>query len=125
MIRDLLEKHPFFSALIPEHLEVVAEAARELHFGDGDVIFHQDGKAEHFYLIQSGEATIQIPSIYGPPLKVQTLGPGQLLGWSFLIPPYKWHFEARASSDLDVIEFDGVKLRQRCEATSCSSAFPP
>ncbi len=58
---------------------------------------------------------IQVPSIFGPPLTVQTLGDGELLGWSWLIPPYKWHFEARADSDLQVIEFDGARLRQRCE----------
>lgn len=115
MIKDTLAQHPFFSKLIPEHLAIVAEAARELHFNDGDLIFHQDENADHFYLILSGRATIQIPSIYGPPLTVQTLTEGQLLGWSWLIPPYKWHFDARATSDVKAIEFDGAQLRKRCE----------
>lgn len=115
MIHDTLSKHPFFSELAPEHLSELEQAARELHFQDGDAVFRQDESARHFYLITKGEASIQIPSIYGPPLIVQKLGAGELLGWSWLIPPYKWHFDARATSDLDVIEFDGARLLQRCE----------
>ena len=115
MIQKTLIEHAFFSELAPEHLSELVQAARERHFADGDMIFRQDEQADHFYLIISGEACVEIPSIYGPPLVVQTLGAGQLLGWSWLIPPYKWHFEARANSDLDVIEFDGARLRERCE----------
>ena len=115
MVQKTLIQHAFFSELAPEHLTELAQAARERHFADGDVVFRQDERADHFYLIKSGEVSVQIPSIYGPPLTVQTLGPGQLLGWSWLIPPYKWHFEARAISELDVIEFDGAHLLKRCE----------
>jgi len=115
MIKDILAAHSLFSSLSPEHLEVLVEAAEERQYADGDVIFRLDDQAAHFYLIQSGTAVVQIPSIYGPPLVMQTLSSGQLLGWSWLIPPYKWHFEARATSDMKVIAFDGQRLRHRCE----------
>jgi len=115
MKSELLAEHPLFSALRPEHLQILADAARERRYADGDAIFRQDEEAAHFYLLESGTAVVQIPSIYGPPLVMQSLSAGDLLGWSWLIPPYKWHFDAKATSDASVIEFDGQGLRRRCD----------
>ena len=48
--------------------------------------------------------------------EIQTVGPGSMLGWSWLIPPYRWSFDARAVAPTSVIVVDGERLREACES---------
>ena len=59
--------------------------------------------------------TVEVPAIEGPSLEIQSLGPDEVLGWSWLIPPYSWSFQARACETTDILEFDGKAVRDRCE----------
>ena len=111
----LLASHRFFKAFDRSLRRVLCKYASERQFDRGDVIFTQDEVAVSFFLILEGEIEVQIPSIYGPPIVVQTLGPNEVLGWSWLFPPYKWNFEARAAEDSTVLEFSGDALRTQCE----------
>ena len=110
-----LAQHRFFKDFDPAYLKVLAEHASEKEFKRGDFISAQDDVASSFFLILEGEIEVQIPSIYGPPIVVQTLAKDDILGWSWLIPPYKWHFESKASENTRLLEFDGVELRAQCE----------
>jgi CRP-like cAMP-binding protein len=110
-----LSKHRFFKDFDRSYLKVLADHAVEKGFRRGERVSAQDDVASSFFLILEGEMEVQIPSIYGPPIVVQTLAKDDILGWSWLIPPYKWHFEAKASEDTRVLEFNGEDLRARCE----------
>ncbi|MBT8429144.1 MAG: cyclic nucleotide-binding domain-containing protein, partial [Gammaproteobacteria bacterium] len=79
------------------------------------LLFRQEDPAEHFYILIEGSIQVEVPAIMGPALVVQTLGVDEVLGWSWLIPPYKWTFEAKAQSDSQVLVFDGKTLLQFCE----------
>ena len=114
-VAKYLSKQEFFSGLEPEYIEFMDACASERHLDQGAVLFHHGERAERFYLVRSGRITIEIPAIQGPSLEVQNLGPHQILGWSWLISPYKWSFQARAQQPTDLIEFDGKAVLDRCE----------
>ncbi len=114
-IQDYVSKHDFFSGLSAGDLGVLVELAGESSFPSGKVLFHQGERANDFYLVKSGSISVEIPAISGPTLQMQSLGAGDLLGWSWLIPPYRWHFQARLEEDSEIIVFDGATLRDRCE----------
>lgn len=112
---EYLQSHKVFSDLEPEHIEVLASHADEKLFAAGEMLFRQEDSAESFYIMVDGSIDVGVPSIMGPALVVQTLGKDDILGWSWLIPPYKWTFEAKANRDSTVLVFDGKALLQHCE----------
>ena len=110
-----LQSHTIFSDLQPAHIQVLADYAEEKQFAAGELLFNQEEPAEHFYVLIDGAIEVEVPAIAGPNLVVQSLGADDVLGWSWLIPPYRWTFEAKATSDSKVIVFDGKSLLQYCE----------
>lgn len=114
-IEEYLSTHKFFSGLDEKYIEFLADNARELTIKKGDVVFRQGKRADTFYLLREGQITVQVPALVGPGLEIQHLVNNQLLGWSWLIPPYRWNFMARAEQDSDLIEFDGKAILARCE----------
>jgi CRP-like cAMP-binding protein len=114
-ISDIVANNDFFSGLSEEHLEFLLQHSKEQRFGAGEIIFRQGDHADRFYLVLRGEVTVEIPAIYGPPMQMQNLGRGKILGWSWLITPYRWDFQARAVQDSEVVRFDGGVVLRRCE----------
>ena len=115
-IEQYLSTHAFFSGLSPEFIGFLTRCASEQEIEPGAVLFRQGERAHQFYLIRRGIIVIEIPAITGPTLQVQSLGADQILGWSWLIPPYKWNFQARAEVSTTLLAFDGDAVRDRCEA---------
>jgi CRP-like cAMP-binding protein len=106
--------HPFLRGLSPHHLELLATCAMESHFEVGDLIFTEGDPANRFYLLKTGKVVLLCDG-EGEPTVIQTLGPGDVLGWSWLFPPFYWHFDARAEQRTDAIFFYGTRLRELCE----------
>jgi CRP-like cAMP-binding protein len=113
-----IAEQPFAEGLSPEHLQIVAGCAMETYFAEGQVIFGRGDLANRFYLIQTGLVALELPASGGKWLKVQAIGPGQALGWSWLFEPYRWHFRARALEPTTAIFFYGTRLRAQCEEDS-------
>lgn len=116
MIDDYLSTHPFFSGMDEDFLSFLKDSAAELVIKKGDVLFRQGKPADKFYLLREGQISIQVPALVGPSLEIQHLGDNQLLGWSWLIPPYRWNFLAKAETDSKLLEFDGKAILARCES---------
>jgi len=114
-IEDYLPTHAFFSELDDSFMKFLSDSATELKIKKGDVLFRQGERADKFYLLRNGQMSVQVPALMGPTLEIQTLGEDQMLGWSWLIPPYRWNFQARALEDSDLLEFDGSAILARCE----------
>lgn len=114
-IENYLSSHKFFSGLDQTYIKFLAGSATELQLKEGDALFKQGEKADRFYLLRSGQVSIQVPALMGPTLEIQTLGDNQILGWSWLIAPYRWSFLARAKTDSSVLEFDGTAILAHCE----------
>ena len=115
-IDDYLSTHAFFAGLNEDYLKLLAGFATETKVARGNVLFQQGKPADKFYLVRKGLVSVQVPALVGPPLEMQVLGENQMLGWSWLIPPYRWNFLARAVEDSELIEFDGAAILARCEA---------
>ncbi|MFQ6022356.1 MAG: Crp/Fnr family transcriptional regulator [Acidiferrobacterales bacterium] len=114
-IDDYLSAHEFFSGLNEDFTKFLSQCAGELQIKKGEVLFQQGDRADKFYLIRNGRVAVQIPALMGPAIEIQSLGEDQILGWSWLIAPYRWNFQARAEEDSDLLEFDGRAILARCE----------
>ena len=113
-ISQAIARHPFAAGLAPEHLEVLAECAMPTQFAQGEVVLEKGDLANRFYLIESGRVSIEWPLAVGC-MSVETLGAGDVLGWSWLFEPYSWHFRACALEPTEAIFFYGTRLRTLCE----------
>jgi len=114
-IEKLIGGHELFADLDTKYIQTLAEFAVERDIPAGESLFTQGQRATAFYLMLSGNIIVETPAIMGPALELQSLGEGRILGWSWLIPPYRWHFQARAEEDSKVVEFDGKELLKICE----------
>jgi CRP-like cAMP-binding protein len=111
----LLSGHPFFAGLKPEYLALIAGCGRNVHFSAGAYLAREGDAADRFFAIRSGRVAVET---HAPPqgsLMLQTLGEGEILGWSWLFPPYIWQFDARALEEVRATAFDGACLRAKCE----------
>ena len=110
-----LSKHPFLRGLAHDHLTLLTDCALPLQFKAGQIIFREGENAKLFYLIEKGKVVLESKAEFGEPVVIDTIGAGDLLGWSWMMPPYKWHFTARAVEPTEAIYFAGTILRDYCE----------
>lgn len=109
----LLSKHNFFKDFKSSDLKLLAGCAANTRFDTGQYIFRTGEEAGAFYVIQRGLVALEIAAPGKGPITVATLGVGDILGWSWLIPPYFWHFDARALELTTAVALDGVCLRNK------------
>jgi len=112
---DFLSAHEFFKGLNEDFITLLSDYATERKVKKGEVLFQPGKPANRFYLLRNGRVSVQVPALVGPALELQVLGENQILGWSWLIPPYRWNFLARAVEDTDLLEFDGSAILERWE----------
>jgi CRP-like cAMP-binding protein len=112
-IASEVTKHPFLKGFTPEQLDHLARLAKLRDFEPGDLIFKQGDPAGAFYLIVWGTVSLTHAGLkHNTP--IQSLTAGDALGWSWLFPPYGWHFNAMTVEPARLIEFDGEQLRRLC-----------
>ena len=111
----LLAKHPFFADLDAETLDLISGCAANASFKPGDYLFREGDPADQFYIIRFGKISVEINAPSRGPHPVQTLGAGEVLGWSWLIPPHRWRFDSRALELVRAISLDGKCLRTKCD----------
>ena len=111
----LLKSHPFTGGLWPEHVARLGAMASEARFRPGEVIFHEGDHSSFFYLMIAGNVALEVVSP-GRPVRIATLYPGDVLGWSSLSGNGESkQFQARALEDVHALAFDGARLRHACE----------
>ena len=115
-LEPILARHPFFAGLEPRHLALLVGCASNVRFAAGEFLFRAGEAADRFFLVREGHVAIEIVPPGAPPHTVQTVGTGDVLGWSWLVPPYQWRFDARAVEDTRALALDGRCLRGKCEA---------
>ena len=114
-LEPILAQHPFFEGLDPAHLKVLVGCASNVRFQPGAYLFRQGEEATHFYLLRQGRVAVEIYAPHRPPIVVQTVEAGEVVGWSWLIPPHQWRFDARVVEATRAIALDGKCLRGKCE----------
>lgn len=110
-----LSSHPFLQGLDRTQLEAVAALASPAEFASGETIFSAGGPAERFYLIRTGLVALEVPRAGTGTRRIQAIHEGSALGWSWLFPPYKWEFDARAESPVRAIALEAEPLRRLLE----------
>ena len=114
-ITEYLSAHEFFSEFSDDLLEFLCECSSSHEIKKGQLLFRQGEDADKFYVVRTGLITLQMPAIMGPTLEIQSLDKDQILGWSWLISPYKWNFQSKAEEDSELLQFDGAIILARCE----------
>ena len=114
-IDELIASAPVFDGLDQAQLELIAGCGRNEHVAAGAFLLHEGDPAERFFLIRRGTVALQVQAP-GRTLTIETLQAGDPVGWSWLFAPYRWQLDARALEPCELIGFDGVCLRGKCEA---------
>jgi CRP-like cAMP-binding protein len=107
--------HPFLAGMNRSQLTLLTDCAMVVHFNPGEVIFREGDLANRFYLIETGKVILESSGRSGELVVIDEVSAGNLLGWSWMFPPYVWHFTARAAVRTEAIFFYGTILREYCE----------
>ncbi len=107
--------HPFLAGMNRKELALLTDCAMIVRFAAGQVIFREGENANRFYLIESGRVALESAGAPAGTIEIETVHAGELLGWSWMFPPYAWHFTARAMEPTVAIFFYGTILREYCE----------
>ncbi len=115
-LENVLKAHPFLKDLSENHLASLLGCARNVRFEDGDYLCREGEQADVFYLVREGEVSLEIRLPEKGGIRVDTLGADDILGWSWLIAPYVWHFDARTIGPVRALVLDAKCLRNKSEA---------
>ena len=114
-VSDLVRDHPLFAGLPPDDVAPVAGCARNVAFRPGQLLLHEGARADTFYLLRRGWVSIEVHAPATGQIVIDTVGPGNCVGWSWLFPPYRWHFDARALEPVGAVAVDGACLREKAD----------
>lgn len=114
-IEDLVNEHRFFEGISPPYRALVAGCGKNVHFEPGQLIATTGAAADRFFAVRAGRVSIEMHAPARGALVLQTAEAGEVVGWSWLFPPYRWSFDVRAIDTVRAIEFDGTCLRDKCE----------
>jgi CRP/FNR family transcriptional regulator, cyclic AMP receptor protein len=112
---DLISEHPFFHDLSQDQVEFIASCGKNVIFKEGEQIARHGDHADTFYLIREGHVSLSLEIPPAKPFTYLTLSKGDILGLSWLIPPYRWTAAANAIETTHAIALDGACLRNKCE----------
>jgi CRP-like cAMP-binding protein len=115
-IAQLVARHPLLAGLDENAVAQVAGCARNVAFEPGRLLLAEGDRADTLYLVRRGHVAIEVHAPGRGSVVLETVGPGSVVGWSWLIPPYRWSFDARARDDVGAIAIDGACLRHKAQA---------
>ena len=115
-LEDLIAASPVFAGLERRHLELIAGCGGNERLPAGAYLFREGDPAERFFLIREGSVALEVSSPGRGALVIQTLDAGEVAGWSWLFPPFRWQFDGRVTDALRLVAFDAVCLRGKCDA---------
>jgi CRP/FNR family cyclic AMP-dependent transcriptional regulator len=114
-LEPILREHAFLRGLDPGYLTLLVGCATNVRFGAGEYLFREGDAADHFFLVRDGRVAIEIAGAPRGSIVVETVDPGDVVGFSWLFEPYRYQFDARAVEPTRAIALDGVCLRGKCE----------
>jgi CRP/FNR family cyclic AMP-dependent transcriptional regulator len=111
----LIVESPVFRGLDQEELELIAGCGQNVVFAAGERLFREGDQADTFFLVRHGLVALDQDVPNRADVTVETIGPGEIVGWSWLLEPHRWHFTGRAVELVRAVQFDGACLRGKCE----------
>jgi CRP/FNR family transcriptional regulator, cyclic AMP receptor protein len=115
-LEAILAEHPFFKGFEPRYMQLITNCASNVRYNAGEYVFHEGEAASKFYIIRQGKVALEIAAAQRGVITIETIESGEVLGWSWLFPPYRWHFSAKVVEPMQAIALDGVCLRNKGEA---------
>ncbi|MDR3405833.1 MAG: cyclic nucleotide-binding domain-containing protein [Chthoniobacter sp.] len=115
-LEPILKQHPFFAGLAGDDLALITGCAKNVRFNAGDTLAKEGQPADEFFLLREGRVALGIPSPSGGRVNIETLDAGEVVGWSWLFPPYAWQFDITAVTPVRALALDGLCLRRKCDA---------
>lgn len=112
-IEEYLPQHPFFAGLDNSVAALVSGCARNVHFRPGEFLFHEGDAADRFFVVRHGRVSLEVRAPAGPAVVVDVVQDDDVVGWSWLVPPHRWMFDARSTDQTSAIVFDAVCLRDK------------
>jgi CRP-like cAMP-binding protein len=113
-LAESLATVPFFEGMPQKYLDFISGCAHNASFQKGEFLLFEGKSADAFYVIRHGQVALEVEAA-NKTVVIQTVGEGQLVGWSWLVPPYMWHYDARAVTPVSALSFNAVCVRQKCE----------
>lgn len=114
-LEPILKEHEFFKDLAPDYLMLLVECAKNVRFHQGEYLMREGEEANEFFLLRHGEVGIEITMPAQGPRTIQTLSEGEVVGWSWLFPPYRAHYSVRCKTLVRALSLDGECIRGKCE----------
>jgi CRP-like cAMP-binding protein len=114
-LERILKEHAFFAGLEDPYIELVTGCAKNVRFEAGKYLFREGGAADFFYLIRQGRVALELTAPGRGAVTFQTLGEGEVVGISWLVPPYRFTYDGRALELVRALAIDGNCLRGKCE----------
>jgi CRP-like cAMP-binding protein len=111
----VVAESPVFDGMEDEHLDLIAGCARNVRFADGEQMFREGDPADLFFLVRHGRVALETFVPNRGAVVIETVEAGELVGWSWLFPPYRWHFDGRARGLVRAVSFDAACLRGKCK----------
>ena len=115
-LQGVLERHPFLEGIRPDLLALLTGCAKNRRFEPGEIVTREAEEADRCFLIRTGRVAVQIQGPTGEPFIIHTLVRGDVVGWSWLVAPHRYRYDARALEITTAFELDGRCLRDKCEA---------
>ena len=115
-LERIVKEHPFFAGMQNAFCELVCGCAKNVRFEAGQYVFHEGEPADWFYLLRHGRVALQVTAPGRGAVTFQTIAEGEIDGLSWLIPPYRWTYDAKAIEPIRAIAMNASCLRQKCEA---------
>ncbi|HTO92982.1 MAG TPA: cyclic nucleotide-binding domain-containing protein [Bacteroidota bacterium] len=114
-LTESLRQHPFLAELSSGHMDVLVGCASNVHIAEGSCVMREGEVANKLYLIRAGRIALETDLPGRGKIRIQTVGPGDVLGWSWLIAPFRLHFTGVALTDVRAFALDAECLRKKCE----------
>ncbi len=115
-IAEVVASHPLLAGLPGDAVDQVAGCARNMAYAPGELLLAEGDPATTLFLVRRGRVAIEVHGPERGAMIIETVGPGGAVGWSWLFPPYRWQFDARATSPVGAIAVDGACLRAKADA---------
>ena len=114
-LEQLICEHPAFAGMAREHCELIGGCARNVRFDQGQYLFREGEPADAFFLIRHGRVALEIAAPGREPLRFLTINAGEIAGEAWLVPPYRWIFDAQALELTRALSIDARCLREKAE----------
>ena len=113
-IAEYLPEHPFFADLDEDTMNLIVGCARNVHVAAGELLFRTGDPADTFYVIRQGRVALEVHDPRRGGVRIATPSAGEVVGWSWLVPPYRWMFDGQVVTSLRAVAIDGACLREKC-----------